>query len=63
MSTHERDISILSHMIRYCDQIDAAIRHFGDDELLFYSDAVFQNAVAIPYHLCPPSLPDLRISR
>ena len=47
MSTHERDISILSHMIRYCDQIDAAIRHFGDDEQLFYSDAVFQNAVAM----------------
>lgn len=47
MSTHDRDINILSHMICYCDQIDEAILRFGDDEQLFYSDAVFQNAVAM----------------
>lgn len=31
MSEAERNLSILEHIIRYCDQIDEAIQRFGDD--------------------------------
>jgi uncharacterized protein with HEPN domain len=47
MSEAERNLSILEHIIRYCDQIDEAIQRFGDDGQVFRSDAVYQNAVAM----------------
>ena len=47
MSEAERDLSILEHMIRYCDQIDEAVRRFGNDGEVFFADAIYQNAVAL----------------
>ena len=47
MSEAERDLSILEHIIRSCDQIDEAVRRFGNDGQAFASDAVYQNAVAL----------------
>ena len=47
MSESERDYSILSHIIRYCDQIDETIRRMGNDGHTFSSDTVYQNAVAL----------------
>ena len=47
MSEHERDLSILEHIIRYCGQIDEAVRRFGNDGQVFASDTVYQNAVAL----------------
>ena len=47
MSEAERDLSILEHIIRYCDQIDEAVRRFGNDGKVFMSDTVYQNAVAL----------------
>ena len=47
MSEAERDLSILAHIIRYCDQIDEAIHRMGDDEQVFASDMLYQNAVAL----------------
>ena len=47
MSVQERDASILRHIISYCEQIQMAITHFGDDYALFESDPVFRNAVAL----------------
>ena len=41
MSEAERNLSILEHIIRYCDQIDEAIQRFGDDGQVFRSDAVY----------------------
>ena len=42
-----RDAHILTHMIAYCDQIDEAVNHFGRDQETFFSDKVYQNAVAL----------------
>ena len=47
MNAGERDLSILEHVIRYCDQIDEAISRFGSSEQAFTSDTVYQNAVAM----------------
>ena len=47
MSIHERDLSILLHMVHYCEQIDEAINRFGDAENTFTLDKVYQNAVAM----------------
>ncbi len=47
MSETERDLSILAHIVRYCDQIDETIRRMGDDGQVFASDTVYQNAVAL----------------
>ena len=47
MSEAERDLSILEHIIGYCDQIDEAVRRFGNDGQAFASDTVYQNAVAL----------------
>lgn len=43
-----RDIVILRHMVRYCDEIDAAIQSFGDSETLFLGNPVYRNAVSMP---------------
>ena len=47
MSESERDLNILEHVIRYCGQIDETILRFGNDEKIFASDMVYQNAVAL----------------
>ena len=47
MSEAERDLSILEHIVRYCDQIDETILRFGNDGRAFVSDTVYQNAVAL----------------
>lgn len=47
MSESERDLSILEHIIRYCNQIDEAVQRFGNDGQIFASDKVYQNAVAL----------------
>ena len=44
----QRDFDILSHIVRYCNEIDAAFTHFGQSEEVFKSDPVFKNAVSMP---------------
>lgn len=43
----DRDISILTHIVDYCDQIKATIERFGEDRTVFASDAIYRNAVAL----------------
>ena len=43
-----RDKSILRHIYRYCDEVDQAIDHFGDDRAMFMKNAIFLNAVSMP---------------
>lgn len=45
---NSRDISILQHIIRYCDEVDQTLRHFGRSEELFRESFVFRNAVSMP---------------
>ena len=41
MNVSERDISILKHIIDYCDQIYMAIERFGDDFTIFPESVKF----------------------
>ena len=43
-----RDAVIIRHMVRYCDEIDAAMRTFGDSETVFLENSVYRNAVSMP---------------
>ena len=47
MSDSNRDLSILRHIVSYCDQIEEAVNRFGRDEDLFVSDSVYHNATAL----------------
>lgn len=47
MKYPERDYSILRHIISYCDQIDATVQRFGDDETVFQNDQIYRNAAAL----------------
>lgn len=47
MNVSERDISILKHIIDYCDQIYMAIERFGDDFTIFDKDLVYRNSVSL----------------
>ena len=47
MSGNNRDLSILRHIVSYCDQIEEAVARFGTDEELFLRDSIYHNAVAL----------------
>ena len=47
MSGSERDLSILRHILSYCEQIEEAVNRFGADSDLFLRDAVYHNAVSL----------------
>lgn len=43
----ERDISILEHIVSYCEQIEQTVERFGDDYNVFMQDAIYRNAAAL----------------
>ena len=47
MSESQRDVSILQHILSYCNEIQDTVSRFGDDKELFLSDSVYHNAVAL----------------
>lgn len=47
MTHHERDVSILNHIISYCDQIDETVARFGNDGKIFSQDPIYRNAAAL----------------
>ena len=47
MKPLERNISILEHIVGYCDQIEETIRRFGNDYGVFSADAIYRNAAAL----------------
>lgn len=44
----DRDADIIRHMLRYCDEVNAAVSRFGDDREVFMADPVYRNAVSMP---------------
>ena len=44
----ERDMEILRHILRYCDEVELAMQRFGDDRAVFMHDPVYRNAVSMP---------------
>ena len=47
MKPLDRNISILEHIVSYCDQIDETVKRFGNDYDLFANDAIYRNAAAL----------------
>ena len=47
MKPLDRNISILEHIVGYCDQIEETIRRFGNDYGVFSADAIYRNAAAL----------------
>ena len=47
MNSSQRNINILEHIIKYCDQIDEAKVHFGSDFEEFEHNHVYHNAVSM----------------
>ena len=47
MKQHNRDKSILQHMIEHCEKIQKALDRFGDDFETFKNDDVLRDAVSM----------------
>ena len=47
MNETNRDIRILEHIVNYCQQITEAMEHFGNDQVIFLNNKVYQNAVSL----------------
>ena len=43
-----RDREIISHIRRYCVEIELAQKHFGDDREVFLANPIYRNAVSMP---------------
>ena len=43
----DRNISILEHIVSYCDQIAETVQRFGNDYAVFYKDNIYRNATAL----------------
>lgn len=47
MKPLNRNISILEHIVNYCDQIEETILRFGNSYDVFSNDAIYRNAAAM----------------
>lgn len=47
MKPLDRNISILSHIVTYCDQIELTVQRFGDSKDIFQNDPIYRNAAAL----------------
>lgn len=47
MKPLDRDLSILEHIVVYCEQIEQTIARFGDDYAVFQTDPIYRNASAL----------------
>ena len=47
MKPLDRNISILEHIVSYCDQIGETVKRFGNNYTLFANDAIYRNAAAL----------------
>lgn len=43
----DRDLSILEHILSYCQQIEQTVERFGDDPAVFAADPIYRNAAAL----------------
>jgi uncharacterized protein with HEPN domain len=47
MKPLDRDLSILRHIVSYCDQIEETVWHFGNTYESFVSSQIYRNASAL----------------
>ena len=47
MKPHDRNISVLEHIISYCQQIEQTVERFGNSAETFQNDPIYRNAAAL----------------
>lgn len=47
MKPLDRDLSIVFHMLSYCEQIDETMERFGRSQDIFMHDKIYRNAAAL----------------
>ena len=47
MKPLDRNISILEHIVIYCEQIEQTVIRFGNDYAIFAADPIYRNATAL----------------
>ncbi|NLT47470.1 MAG: DUF86 domain-containing protein [Clostridiales bacterium] len=47
MKKGTKDLSIISHILEYCAEIEETVSRFGDDYDCFSSDKIYRNAVTM----------------
>lgn len=47
MKPLERDLSILRHIVSYCEQIEQTVEHFGNNAEIFAENKIYRNAAAL----------------
>lgn len=55
MKPLDRDMSVLRHIVSYCDQIEQTTEHFGNTYESFSASQIYRNAAA----LCIPQIGEL----
>ena len=47
MKPLDRNLSILEHIVSYCQQIEQTVERFGNDTEIFQADPIYRNAAAL----------------
>ena len=47
MKPLDRDMSVLRHIVSYCDQIEQTTEHFGNTYESFSASQIYRNAAAL----------------
>ena len=47
MKPLDRNLSILEHIVSYCQQIEKTVDRFGNDAEIFQADPIYRNAAAL----------------
>lgn len=47
MKPLDRNISVLEHIVVYCEQIEQTVERFGNDAGIFRTDPIYRNAAAL----------------
>lgn len=47
MKPLDRNLSILEHIVSYCEQIEQTVERFGNDYAIFGADPIYRNASAL----------------
>ena len=47
MKPLDRNVSILEHIVSYCQQIEQTVERFGDEPVIFQNDPIYRNAAAL----------------
>ncbi len=47
MKPLDKDLSIITHVLSYCEQINETMERFGRSQDIFMSDKIYRNAVAL----------------